>query len=75
MLRTFFLTCSWSSRAQLGRLQLKLNPWQRFSTEGRRSLIKTVQDEKPKPASAMAEAMKQETAILNTIIRRTKKIR
>ena len=73
MLTTFLLTGAWSSRAQLERLPLRLNRWQQFSNEGRRSHIKTLQDEKTKPAGDMTGPSTQETTNLkaiNAIIRR-----
>jgi len=52
-------------------MPLKLNRWQQFSNEGRRILIKTLQDQVPKPAGGMTtDPIKQETATLGSIIRR-----
>ena len=71
MITTFLLTGAWSSRAQVGRMPLKLNRWQQFSNEGRRILIKTLQDQVPKPAGGMTtDPIKQENATLGSIIRR-----
>ena len=67
MLTTFLLTGAWSSRAQLKRMPLRLNRWQQFSNEGRRSHIKTLRAKKTKPAGDMTGHLTQESATLNAI--------